>query len=677
MSDRIEPLTSHAGAPAAAPAGSGLPAFAALGVALVGAALAVVAFRRRRRRRANPSADAGDGPFRLLFENHPAPAWAFDELTLRFVAVNDAVLRRFGYSREQLLALTVRDVSPAEDADRLAAGPGGPVQWRHRSASGAPVATEVTSRRLADAGRQLRLVVATDAVERRKAEGELKERDELLRDVLAHVPCAVFWKDRASIYIGCNEQAAKDRGLGVPGEVIGQTDYDFAHTPEEAEQSRAGDRKVIETATPSLGVEETRLLASGQKATFLTDRVPLRDSSGAVVGVVGVSQNVTDRKRLEEELRHAHKMEAIGRLAGGVAHDFNNLLTVLTGSIHLIRTLPPGSPAVRGHVDDIEDAVERATALTRQLLAFSRKQPMRPEVLDLNEVVSGLAGLLRRLIGTRIAVRTELAGEPVRVRADRGHLEQVLMNLAINARDAMPAGGTLTVATGVDPARKQVRLTGTDSGWGMAVDEKAKIFEPFFTTKEVGKGTGLGLATVHGIVVQAGGGIEVASAPGEGTTFFIRLPRCDAPPAVHATPAPVAPFATSAGRAVLLVEDEERIRTQVGAMLEGWGYAVTTADGAESALALLTPDRALDLLVTDLVMPGTDGRELAARVQAERPGVGVVFISGFVPDAQRPGPFADAVFLPKPFAPLDLIRCTERALRQRNAPAPATGGHAQ
>ncbi|AMV25647.1 Blue-light-activated protein [Gemmata sp. SH-PL17] len=643
----------------------------------------VLRVRRKRRRPVAPLSDTvpvpparpvytpppeSDAIFRLLFEHHPAPAWVFDEDSLRFVAVNDAVLRRYGYTRDRFLALKIRDVCPDEDADRLIGAPCGPLQWRHRISSGALIAIEVTSHRITSDGRLLRLVVASDAIDRRKAEGALKERDDLLHDVLTNVPCAVSWKDRASIYIGCNDQAARDHGLTVPGEVIGQTDYDLARVSEEAESVRASDLRVIESEEPLLDVEETRTLTDGTKVTFLTNRVPLRDSAGRVVGVVGVAQNVTERKRLEDELRHSQKMEAVGRLAGGVAHDFNNLLTIVTGSVHLIRSLPPGDTSLGSYVDEIQGAVDRATALTRQLLAFSRKQPSRPEVLDLNDIVTGLVSLLRRLLGNRVTIRTDLATEPVRVRADRGHLEQILMNLAVNARDAMPSGGALTIATAPDIANQFARLTVSDTGTGMSDEVKAKIFEPFFTTKEIGKGTGLGLATVHGIVQQAGGGIEVTSTLGTGTTFAIRLPWCSTPPPPPSgTLTPLAPLSARPGRSVLLVEDEERVRKLVRGTLEGWGYAVTEADRAEEALGLLAVSREFDLLVTDLVMPGMDGRELAARVRAERPGTAIVFISGYVPDLKRLDGFSDGVFLPKPFTPFDLLRCAERALRQRKA----------
>ncbi len=610
----------------------------------------------------------GKHPYRALFEAHPGPMWVFDEETLHFLAVNEAVVHGYGYTRDRLLRLTVRDVSPAEDADRLAGTPGEPVVWRHRAASGALLAAEVVTARAAAGGRVVRLVVATKTTGGRRAEETLRGREALLRSLLAHIPCGVFWKDRASIYLGCNDQFARDHGLAAPGEVVGQTD-DHLVAPAEADGHRASDRRVIETGTALLNVEEALTRPDGGKAILLTSRVPSRDESGRVVGVLGVYQDVTDRKQLEAQFRQAQKMEAIGRLAGGVAHDFNNLLTIISCNVHLIQQLPPGDDGLGELVDDIRDAADRAASLTRQLLTFSRKQPSRPEVVDLTETVSGLAGLLRRLLGETITVRTEFADLPVRVRADKGQLEQVVMNLAVNAKDAMAGGGTLTIGTArVDGPECAAVLTIADTGCGMTDEVKARIFEPFFTTKEIGKGTGLGLATVYGIVDAAGGRVEVDSAVGVGTTFRVRLPWCEAAQAPSAvTRAPAADAASGAGRRVLLVEDEERIRNVARLTLQGQGYAVVEADRAEAALRHLTAGREFDLLVTDLVMPGLDGRELAARVRAARPDIGVVFISGYAPDPHRLDEVPGAVFLPKPFSPPDLLRVAVRAVGRTKA----------
>jgi two-component system, cell cycle sensor histidine kinase and response regulator CckA len=611
--------------------------------------------------------------YRALFDVHPAPMWTFDEETLRFLAVNDAAVSRYGYARHEFLEMGVRDVVSGAEADRMieefawgGPEPGAVLSWDHRTKAGAILPLEVVTVRFESGGRAVRLVVATDITDRRRAEEALRQSEERLRNVLTHIPCGVFWKDRASIYLGCNDRVARDRGFEVAGEVVGRTDDELSAVPEEAEASRTSDRHVIDTGEPLLNWEEVRTLSGGQKAVLLTSRVPMRGPDGAVLGVLGVYQDVTERKRLEAQLRQSQKMEAMGRLAGGVAHDFNNLLTIISGNVHLIQDLAPGDPEFPQLLDDVRDAADRAAALTRQLLTFSRKQPARPVVLDLNDVVTGLTSMLRRLIGERITVRTHLAASQVRVKADRGQLEQVVMNLVINANDAMPDGGTLTISTAeVTGPGRFARLAISDTGVGMSDDVKRHLFEPFFTTKDVGKGTGLGLATVYGIIEQAGGTIEVESAPGAGTTFSIRLPWCEsAAKSSSSLPPPNRSARTGASRrSVLLVEDEERLRKLVRFTLEGQGFAVAEAPGGEAALRLMTPDRAVDVLITDLVMPGIDGRELATRVRAARPEAAVVFISGYVPDHRRIEGLAGALFLPKPFTPLDLVKTVDKALR--------------
>jgi two-component system cell cycle sensor histidine kinase/response regulator CckA len=609
--------------------------------------------------------------------------WAFDEEALRFLAVNDAVLAKYGYKRGELLALSVRDVIPADAAARLTErvagdgpGPSEVLDWVHRTKAGALVSVSVITTRFVFAGRFARLVVATDLTDQRRVEAALRESEGRLRDVLATIPCGVFWKDRALLYLGGNDRVARDRGLTVAGELVGRTEDEFV-SAEVAEATRLSDRQVLDTGEPLLGAEEEHTLADGKTAALLTSRVPLRDAAGRVIGVLGVYQDVTERKRLEAQFRQAQKMEAIGRLAGGIAHDFNNLLTIITGNVHLIQHRAPGDPEFPQLVEDINDAATRAAALTRQLLMFSRKQPTRPEVLDLNEIVSGMVSLLRRLIGERVTVRTQLAAAPVRVRADRGQLEQVVMNLAVNAKDAMPEGGTLTVGTAefIENGRF-AQLVVCDTGTGMTDDVKRHLFEPFFTTKEVGKGTGLGLATVYGIVQQSGGTIEVDSTPGAGTTFRIRVPWCES----QARSSGVISVGSLSGRtpagsrrSVLLVEDEDRLRKFARYTLESQGYVVTDAGGGEAALAALKPNQKFDLLVTDLMMPGIDGRELATRVRAVRPEIAVVFISGYVPDHRRVEGLPGAIFLPKPFTPLDLVKAVEKAARAAKLARPVAG----
>ena len=395
--------------------------------------------------------------------------------------------------------------------------------------------------------------------------------------------------------------------------------------------------------------------------------VPVTDHAGRVAHWVAVVRDTSERRRLEDQLRQSQKMEAVGRLAGGIAHDFNNLLTVILGNAMVLKQgLADGNTDEL--VDDIAGAADRAAGLVRQLLTFSRRQPARPEVVDLNAVVTNMGGMLRRLLGEKVTVATKLAAGPVPTRIDRGQLEQVVVNLAVNARDAMPGGGTLTISTaavpGPDGGSRFARLQVTDTGTGMTADVKAKVFEPFFTTKGPDKGTGLGLATVYGIVQQAGGRVGLDSTPGAGTTFRIDLPwsATAAVPQSGILPTPPGGPGIGRGRTVLLVEDEESVRKFARMALEGQGYTVTEATDGESALRVLQPDRPPDLLVTDLAMPGVGGRELAARVRADHPGTGVVFVSGYAPDADRLGGVPGAVFLPKPFTPVDLVRAARRAL---------------
>jgi two-component system cell cycle sensor histidine kinase/response regulator CckA len=300
---------------------------------------------------------------------------------------------------------------------------------------------------------------------------------------------------------------------------------------------------------------------------------------------------------------------------------------------------------------------------------FSRRQPVRVEVLDLNEVVTALSGLLQRVLGSRVTVQTALSPHPVTVRADRSHLEQVVMNLAVNARDAMPDGGTLTVGTTIEctPDGKPhfARLTITDTGVGMTDEVKARLFEPFFTTKGPDKGTGLGLATVFGIVQHAGGRIEVESILGAGATFRVLLPWCeDAPAGLTRTPvSPVATRSAKRGVSVLLVEDQEAVRKFARLALRHHGHEVCDADSGESAMTILAGGRHFDVLVTDVTMPGIDGRELAARVRALQPGIAIVLMSGYAPDAEHIDPIERSVFLAKPFPPNELLAAMEKALQ--------------
>ncbi len=394
------------------------------------------------------------------------------------------------------------------------------------------------------------------------------------------------------------------------------------------------------------------------------------------VGLTILSIDVTRGRTLEEQLRHAQKMEAVGRLAGSIAHDFNNLLSVILSFGSLLgMDLKPRDPA-RSNVEAIMDAGTRAAALTRQLLAFSRKQVLSPRVVDVNEVVTECARLLERLLGEDVRLVTELDGQLDPVYADAGQLDQVIVNLAINARDAMPHGGTLTIETAnvtLDAAYQgshwdvkagpHVMLAVSDTGTGMTPETQARIFEPFFTTKEDGKGTGLGLSTVFGIVKQSGGSIWVYSEPGDGTTFKVYLPATNRTPSFISELAP--PADVSGTETILLVDDQADVRAAAFHALRRFGYHVLEAANPGEALLICEQHRqAIHLLLTDLVMPRMGGVELAARLTALRPTMKVLYVSGYTDNAVLHHGILESglPFVQKPFVPETLAQRVRQVL---------------
>jgi PAS domain S-box-containing protein len=400
------------------------------------------------------------------------------------------------------------------------------------------------------------------------------------------------------------------------------------------------------------------------------------DGEGKPIRAAGIGQDVTERVRLEEQYRQAQKMEAIGLLAGGIAHDFNNLLTAIDGySMLMAEAMAPDDPQ-QAHLAEVRRAAERATALTRHLLAFGRRQILEPRVLDLRESVQALGPMLKRLIGENVDIAVTVSGDPGRVKADPGQIEQVILNLAINARDAMPRGGTLTFDVSdahltiadarsgatVVPGRYTL-LTVSDSGHGMDAATQARVFEPFFTTKQKGKGTGLGLSTVYGIVKQSNGYIWVESTPGSGTSFTIYLPRVD-DEVQPAAPRPSTESLTGV-ETILVVEDEESVRSLVRKVLERYGYRVLTAATPNQAIELVeTTTEQIHLLISDVVLPQMSGRALADRILPAKPGTRLLFMSGYTDDAIVHHGVLDegTPFIQKPFTPQALARKVRQVL---------------
>jgi PAS domain S-box-containing protein len=498
---------------------------------------------------------------------------------------------------------------------------------------------------------------------------------------------AIFLVDTGGLIETWNHGAERVFGY-VADEVLGRH-FALLFTPEDRELGVPEQELATAAAVGRANDDRWQLKRSGERFWASGETVALRDEGGALKGYGKVARDLTGPRRLEQQLRQAQKMEAVGRLAAGVVHDFNNLLTIVLGFGELATAeLPPGSRA-RDLVGQMTKAGERASGLTRQLLAFSRQQPMQPEVLDLNAVVADIEKMLRRAVGEDVTLATVLQPGLGRVKADRGQVEQVLLNLAVNARDAMPAGGRLTVEThdvGLDAAYVQghaeahagphVLLAVSDDGCGMDAATKSHLFEPFFTTKPAGQGTGLGLATVYGIVKQSKGHVEVYSEVGVGTTVKVYLPRAGEAarePAPHFVPAPAAGTET-----VLLAEDEEAVRELARLALHRAGYAVLTAGSGEEALRVAAAHGGpVHLLATDVVMPGgMGGRELARRLLEAHPGLHVLYLSGYTSEAViRHGVLeADVHYLQKPFT-ASALAAKVRAVLDGSPAGPATQGN--
>ena len=411
-------------------------------------------------------------------------------------------------------------------------------------------------------------------------------------------------------------------------------------------------RRVFDSGEPE--TIEYELAVQGGRRWFIADVVVPPPLPGRERTVVYLVREITAHKQVEEQLRQAQKMEAIGRLAGGISHDFNNILTTIIGySEMLIDGLGTGTPH-RKHAARIRHAAERATAMTKQLLAYSRQQMLVPQMVDVNLVITSMAHILRRLIGEQIDLRVRLDSEPGAIRIDRSAFEQVIMNLVINARDAIDETGVITLATqNLDDA---IVITSTDDGRGMDADTQARIFDPFFTTKDIGKGTGLGLATVYGIVKQSGGHIEVTSKPGEGACFRVCFPRIAGRD--HTTPdTEPKMLPVPLGLNVMIVEDDNNVRQVVHDHLAGAGYGVAVVDGVYQAIEL-AQRRTFDVLVTDVALPRMRGDQLAARLRELQPDMRVLYISGHPVDPRplgTPG-VGNSLFLQKPFSGEVLVR---------------------
>jgi PAS domain S-box-containing protein len=519
-----------------------------------------------------------------------------------------------------------------------------------------------------------------DLTEQKKAEEALKQSERALQaserrliQILETVPLGILVSDEKGLIVFANAGAQKILGKGiVPGIAV-------AELPEVYQAYLAGTDQlypiqrmpVVRALTGESATVDDMEIRQGDRVISLTVKsAPILDEEGKIVAAVAAFIDSTARRSLEAQVGQTSKMEAVGQLAGGIAHDFNNLLTVIMSyGAMLVERLDPGED--REDVQEITEAADRAAGLTRQLLAFSRQQVMQPRVMDVNDVIGGLEKMLRRLIGEDVELLITLDPRVEAINADPGQLEQVLMNLVVNSRDAMPVGGRLTITTSNSelsaesaagtlhpPAGEYVTLTVSDTGTGMSRAVQQRIFDPFFTTKGQGLGTGLGLATVYGIVKQSGGEIYVYSEVGRGTTFRIYFPRFIL--GTEERPHEAAPTEVPRGsESILLVEDDSNLRALVARVLRSRGYTVHIADGGIEALVVASdPATLLDAVITDVVMPGMNGREVVEKLLESRPEMGSLLMSGYTDDdvLRRGVLHGETAFLQKPFTPDQLAR---------------------
>jgi two-component system, cell cycle sensor histidine kinase and response regulator CckA len=623
----------------------------------------------------SPAVLAGPGDGGLLWavvEASPSGILLVDS-TGHIVVANQQIERIVGYAKTDLIGRPLDDLLPersrAVHRDHVAhfgadphprqLGAGRHLYARHRSGQDVPV--EVGLAPVTYEGRSYVLASVIDITERLRAEEAVTASAAYHRTILENIGDAIFIADREGRYLDVNPRACELTGYSRE-ELLRLRVTDTY--PQEQRDEAAGRVSAVAGGSPVI-LERPLLRKDGSVVIVEANARPL--TGGQMLATV---RDITERRDLEKQLHQSQKMEAVGRLAGGVAHDFNNMLTAIFGYTDLMgEDLPPDSPMLED-VAEVRKAAQRAAALTRQLLAFSRQQVLEPVVLNANDLIEEFDKMLRRLIGEDVELRLSLAGGLGNVRADPGQLQQVLMNLVVNARDAMPTGGRLVIETANADLSDEyverhqpvvpgpyVMVAVTDTGVGMSAATKARIFEPFFTTKEKGKGTGLGLSTVYGIVKQSGGYVWVYSEPGRGSTFKVYLPRVDAP--AQGPPTPREAKTLAGTETILLAEDDEILRRLTKGLLEKAGYRVLEAENAALALALARAHQGtIHLLLADVVMPGGSGRDLARQLAEVRPETRVLYVSGYTDDAivhhgmLEPG----LNFLPKPFTPAALAR---------------------
>lgn len=641
------------------------------------------------------AADESERRLREIVQSLDAIVWEADASTFQFSFVSKRAEELMGYPIGQWTSepafwadhiyLDDREKTLAFCRSEAAAGRDYEVEYRMNTADGRVIWLRNIVRLVRDSeGRVVHLRgVMVDINERRRAQEAVLASEAKYRTLFQGVPVGIYRATPDGRMLEANPALAQMLGYeDSSGTMVIDTDTIYVDAAARQKWQALMDKRGL------VRDFETQARRRDGTLIWLRDSArAVRDAQGKVIYHEGILEDITERKQLEEQLRQSQKMEAVGRLAGGVAHDFNNLLTIISGYSDLLLDTLPEQDRSRAQVEEIRKAGTRAATLTRQLLAFSRSQVMAPQVLGLNAVVANMDKMLRRLIGEDIELVTILGENLANVHADPGQIEQVIMNLAVNARDAMPQGGKLTLETAnvsLDEAYARMHVTVqagdyvmlavSDTGIGMDSHTQAHIFEPFFTTKEKGKGTGLGLATVYGIVKQTGGYIWVYSEPGHGSTFKMYLPKVE-PLSSQSGQDKTAQSPARGHETILLVEDEPALRAMVRGVLESKGYKVLEARHGEDALMVAELHRGpIDLLLTDVVMPGMSGRELAEHLAGAHRETKILYMSGYTDDAiVHHGVLAsDVAFLQKPFTPDAVVRKVREVLDA--APRPRRSG---
>lgn len=625
--------------------------------------------------------------FRYLFEKNPNPMWVFDRETLAFLEVNDAAVAHYGYSHEEFHQRLITDLRPSEDVPRLISymdkrpeGLQEAGEWRHVTKDGRRIDVNITSCYLTFRHRAAALVIARDITESKRAQEALKESEAAARGVLDTALDAYVRMDERGRITAWNAMAEKTFGW-ARSETIGQPLAAFIIPPDQREGHKLGLNRYLATGEGPLlnrRIEVQALHRSGRTLPVEITILPVKTEKGCDFSAF--LRDLTDVKQAEARLLQAQKMEAVGQLTGGIAHDFNNLLTVIIGNLELVTASQQSNAPLDEMLDDALSAAEKGAALTHRLLAFSRQQPLQPVHTNLNEIVAGMINLLRRTLGEEIEIETKLDENLWPELADKSQVENALLNLAINSRDAMLTGGKLTIETGnvsldadygarnteVQPG-DYVMLAITDTGIGMPPDVVNRVFEPFFTTKEDRMGSGLGLSMIYGFAKQSAGHLKIYSEVGHGTTVRLYLPRATriAPEDLEAKVQPEDP---SGDETILVVEDDDAVRKLVVENLRKLGYQVIEASDGAGAIEILRGDKVIDLLFTDVVLPGgVNGRQLAEEGRTLRPEMHVLFTSGYTQNSIiHQGKLDEGVhLLSKPYRREELSRKVREVLRPR------------